>query len=279
MTWTYSDEYYKSYTRDTWNESAEGYAPMLRNLDRYTPAMLRRAALKPGERVLDVATGPGEPALAAAAAVGPQGRVVGIDLAERMVDLARKAAKERRADHAEFHTMDAEKLTFPDASFDAVLCRFGLQIVTDPDQAAREARRVLRPGGRLVATVWTTGEANPAIHSIIGPMLEYAEPDETGYLPTPYEMGASGQLAEVLRKAGFRDATEEVERQEQTFPSLDGYLAAILRGTPIGHSLSEEDEDVQRDVMRKTRENAMRWARPDGSLAMPSEARVVVGLA
>lgn len=275
MTWTYSDEYYKTYTRDTWNESAPEYAPVLRNLDLFNGDVMRHAQPRPGERVLDVATGPGEPAVTLARLVGPTGRVVGIDLAERMVDLARERAKAAQADNCEFHAMDAERLTLPDASFDLVTCRFGLQIVTDPDRAIAEAKRVLKPGGRLVATVWGPGERVPAIHVIIEPMLENAEPDENGYLPTPYEMGGPDELVGILTKAGFREAGEERVTREWVFQDEEQYLQSVLKGTPIGHSLSEEEPDVQKEVLRKTRANLQRWKRPDGTIALPAECVVV----
>lgn len=275
MTWTYSDEYYKNYTRDTWNESAPAYDPVLRNLDKFNADLLRHALPRSGERVLDVATGPGQPALSVAPLVGPAGRVVGIDLAERMVEVARARAKEAGLDNVEFRVMDAESLELPDASFDLVVCRFGLQIVTDPDRAIAEIRRVLKPGGRLVATVWGPGERCPAIHAIIGPMLENAEPDENGYIPTPYEMGGPDELVGILQKAGFRDAAEERVTHAWTFKDEEAYLDSTLKGTPIGHSLSEEEPDVQKEVLRKTRENLQRWKQPHGTLALPAECVVV----
>lgn len=278
MSWTYSEEYYKQYTRDTWNESAPHYRHLLRNLNQYTPPMLALAQVKPGERVLDVATGPGEPALTIAGAVGPSGSVLGIDLAERMVELAREQAKAQDRPNAEFRVMDAENLDLPDASFDLVVCRFGLQIVTDPDRAVAEAYRVLRPGGRIVATVWTGGEQNPHLHAVIGPMLEHAEPDENGYLPTPYEMGAPGELAGILQKAGFTKVREETHDRAATFASPQEYEEAFLKGSPVGHSLSEEPPEVQAEVLRKTRENVKRYTAADGTVRMPAQARVVLGV-
>lgn len=275
MTWTYTDEYYKTYTRDTWNESAPAYDPVLRNLDKFNNDLLRHAQPRPGERVLDVATGPGQPALSVAPLVGPTGSVLGIDLAERMVEVARSRAKAAGLENVEFRVMDAEGLDVPDASFDLVVCRFGLQIVTDPDRAIAEIRRVLKPGGRLVATVWGPGERVPAIHVIIGPMLENAEPDENGYLPTPYEMGGEGELVEILRKAGFRDAAEERVTHAWTFKDEEAFLEGALKGTPIGHSLSEEEPDVQKEVLRKTRANLQAWKQKDGTLALPAECVVV----
>lgn len=275
MSWTYTPEYYKSYTRDTWNESAAEYAPIRRNLDKWNAHLLARAAPKPGQRVLDVACGDGEPALSLARAVAPTGRVVGIDLSERMVGVAAERAGEERARNVDFQVMDAEKLEFADGSFDLVTCRFGLQIVTDPDAAIAEALRVLKPGGRLAATVWGPGEKCPAIHAIIGPMLEFAEPDETGYLPTPYEMGGPNELVEILAKAGFDGAKEERFTHDWEFKNEEAYFHTVLKGTPIGHSLSEEDEATQKEVLRKTKLNLKPWTKTDGSIAAPAEGVVV----
>lgn len=275
MTWTYTDEYYKQYTRDTWNESAEGYEPLERVLDAWNADLLRLAAPRPGERVLDVASGRGEPAMTLARAVGPAGRVLGVDLSERMVELARERAKRAGLANADFQVMDAESLDVPHASVDLVTCRFGLQIVTNPEAAIAEAFKALRPGGRIVATVWGPGERNPLIHAIIGPMLAFAEPDETGYLPTPYEMGGEGELTALLRKAGFAEALEERVTHPVAWGDEDEYFRMILKGSPIGHSLSEEDEDVQRQVMARTRENLQRLRQRDGTHRATGEAVVV----
>lgn len=275
MTWTYTEEYYKNYTRDTWNESAAEYAPVRRNLDKWNPHLLARAAAKAGQRILDVACGDGEPALSLARAVIPTGRVVGIDLSERMIGVCAERSREQRITNADFQVMDAEKLELPDGSFDLVTCRFGLQIVTDPDAAIKEMLRVLKPGGRLVATVWGPGERCPAIHTIIGPMLEFAEPDETGYLPTPYEMGGEGELVEILAKHGFEGAKEERFTHDWEFKNEEAYFHGVLKGTPIGHSLSEEDEATQKEVLRKTKLNLKQWTKPDGRIVAPAEGVVV----
>jgi len=275
MTWTYSEEYYKNYTRDTWNESASEYAPIRRNLDKWNPHLLARAAPRAGQRVLDVACGDGEPALSLARGVAPNGKVIAIDLSERMIGVACERAKDERLSNVDFQVMDAEKLTLSDGSFDLVTCRFGLQIVTDPDASIREIFRVLKPGGRLVATVWGPGERCPALHTIIGPMLEFAEPDETGYLPTPYEMGGEHELTEILTKAGFEGAKEERFTHDWEFPSEEAYFHGVLKGTPIGHSLSEEDEPTQKEVLRKTKLNLKPFTKTDGSIRAPAEGVVV----
>src|SRR6266550_2963312 len=157
--WKYSDDSYRDYTRTAWNESAQKYTKLLRNLEPYGFDLLARVDPKVRERCLDIATGPGEPAMSLARMVGPDGKVVGIDLSE-------------------------QKMDFPDESFDLAVSRFGFQIFTNPEAVARETYRVLAPKGRIGVAIWSTAERASAIHAVVGPMLEFAEPDETGYLPT-----------------------------------------------------------------------------------------------
>jgi SAM-dependent methyltransferase len=275
MPWKYTDEYYREYTRTTWNESAEAYVGLMKNLEPFRSDLVARLDPQPGERVLDMGTGPGEPAITIARLVGPSGHVTGIDLSENMVSIAQRVATARGERNVVFRTMDCGDLKLADGSFDAVVSSFGFQIFTDPEAAAKEALRVLRPGGRIAVSVWSTGDRVPWIHAIIGPMLEYAEPDETGYIPTPYETGGPGEMVAFLERAGFRDTHEERRQHSFRFDDEAAYLGAILKATPIGHSLSEEPEETQKEVLRKTRENLQAWRVSEG-LSIPGEAVIVL---
>lgn len=278
MTWEYTDEYYKQYTRETWNESASYYEAVQRNTDLWNPPLLKAASPRPGQHVLDLATGLGEPAISLARAVGPEGGVLGVDLAEEMIAHATERAKRAGVENLRLEIMDAEALELDDASMDLVTSRFGIQIFTNPEKALEEAVRVLRPGGRLAATVWVSpGERSPAIDIFIAPMLTFAEPDETGYLPTPYEMGGPGELRELFEAAGLTKVTEATHRDTWTYKDTDEFYEATLKGTPIGHSLWEEDEDVQASVMKTVEEELPVYVQADGSVRLPAEALVVAG--
>lgn len=272
--WTYSEEYYKDYTRTSWNEAAEKYGKILPHLAPYGYDLLARVDPKVRERCLDVATGPGEPAMTMARMVGPEGKVTGIDLSQRMVDLAATIATERRIPNVEFRMMDAEKMDFPDETFDVVVSRFGFQIFTGPEGVAKEAHRVLAPKGRLGLTVWSTAEKATALNAVVEAMLQFAEPDETGYLPTPFELGGPGEMTKLLEGAGFHDAREEPKTHTMAFKNADEYMEIIVDGTPLGHSLREEEPAVQRKILARTRENLLPWRTRKG-IEMPCEAVIV----
>jgi SAM-dependent methyltransferase len=277
MPWKYTDDYYREYTRTTWNESATAYVGLMRNLEPFRGDLVARLAPRQGERILDLGTGPGEPAITIANEVGASGHVTGVDLSENMVAIAQQVATSRGLGNVDFLAMDCGDLKFPDSSYDAAVSSFGFQIFTDPEGAAREAFRVIRPGGRIAVSVWSTGDKVPWIHAIIGPMLEHAEPDETGYIPTPYETGGPGEMVAFLESAGFRNAVEARRRYPLHFADEAAYLEVLLKATPIGHSLSEEPESVQKEVLEKTRRNLRQWKTPEG-LSIPGEGVIVSAL-
>lgn len=272
--WKYTDESYRDYTRKTWDESSTAYPKLLRHLEPYGFDLLARVDPKIRERCLDIATGPGEPAMSIARMVGPDGKVTGIDLSEKMVELATRIAKGRRIPNVEFRVMDAEKMDFPDETFDLVTSRFGFQIFTNPESVAREAHRVLGPKGRIGVTVWSTAEKATAIHAVVGPMLEFAEPDETGYLPTPYELGGPGEMVKLFEGEGFHEAKEERKTHIMAFQDEDQYIEVFVEGTPLGHSIREEDPPVQKKILARTRENLRQWRTRKG-IEIPCECVIV----
>lgn len=278
MSWEYTDEYYREYTRTTWNESAGRYPGVMGRLAPFRAALVEDLRARPGETVLDLGTGPGEPALTIGTQVAPSGRVVGIDLSERMVEIARSTARDRGVRNVEFRVMDSSQLQLDDVGFDGVVSSFGFQIFTDPAAAAHEARRVLKPDGRIALSIWSTGDRVPFLDAIVAPMLEHAEPDENGYIPTPYETGGPGEMVALLEASGFRSARESRRAFRLAFASPEEYLEVLLRGTPIGHSLGEEDTGVQQQVLRATRTNLERFRTPEG-IVLPAEAVFVTARA
>ena len=196
-----------------WSKWTEWNARCMRPVREW---LYQAIQLAPGMRVLDLASGTGQPALTLAERVGPSGSVIATDLSPEMLAVAERRAREAGLTNIEFRTMDAEALDFPDASFDAVTCSYGLMFCPDPARAVAEIRRVLRPGGRLALAVWDEPARNPYFSTIgkaVAPILQNPPPDPKA--PGQFRLAPSGELEAVLEAGGFRDF--EVALVESTF--------------------------------------------------------------
>src|SRR4051794_36542068 len=175
-----------------------------------TARMLRLADPRPGERVVDLACGPGGTGMAAAPLVAPGGDVVLSDVAPEMVEIAAGRARRAGLGNVSARVLDLEAIDEPDGSFDVALCREGLMLVGDPGQAAAEIRRVLRPGGRAAIAVWAAAEHNPWLGLIAGSLsAALGQPVPPPGTPHPFSLGAPGQLEAVLSGAGLTDVRVE----------------------------------------------------------------------
>jgi SAM-dependent methyltransferase len=201
---------YKNAQREQWNKDGAAWRRWNPTLDRWygeaTRQMLDLARIRPGQRILDIAAGAGEPSVSAAERVGPGGHVLATDISEGIVELARQVAHDRGLGQIETRVMDGEKLDLPDASFDAVLCRLGLMYMPHPVTALREWRRALRPGGRVAVVVFSTPDRNGwgAVPASIIRRRAQLPPPVAGQ-PGPFSLGAAGVLEGVFRQAGFDD--------------------------------------------------------------------------
>jgi len=199
---------YKNAQREQWNKDGAAWRRWNPTLDRWygepTRRMLDLARIRPGQRILDVAAGAGEPAVSAAERVGPHGYVLATDLSEGIVELARQVALERGLAQVETRAMDGEALDLPAASFDAVLCRLGLMYMPHPVTALREWRRVLKEGGRVAVVVFSTPDRNPwgAVPASIIRRRAQLPPPAPGQ-PGPFSLGDPGVLEDAFRRAGF----------------------------------------------------------------------------
>ena len=175
-----------------------------------TDAILEAARIRPGMRVLDLASGVGDPALSIAAAVGPSGNVTATDLGRGMLSLAEDLARAKCLTNIEFGEADAESIPFPDESFDAVTCRFGVMFFPDQVRALKECRRVLKPGGRVALVAWGKKD-QPFFTATAGIVMKYVSvPPPDPDLPNMFMFGEPGRLKRTLEDAGFADVHEEV---------------------------------------------------------------------
>ncbi|HKE37793.1 MAG TPA: class I SAM-dependent methyltransferase [Candidatus Baltobacteraceae bacterium] len=175
-----------------------------------TEALRDAANIAPGQSVLDLATGSGEPALTFARVVSPSGRVVGTDVSEGMLVVAREFARREGIQNIEFAYADAEQLPFDDGAFDAVTSRMGVMFFIDLERSLNEIHRVLRPGGRVAFAAWGPMSDTSMFSACLEPFVRRASPpDPPPGAPHPQRFAASGTLSTALRKAGFSSVAEE----------------------------------------------------------------------
>ena len=235
-------------------------------------------APRPGERVLDLAAGPGDTGFLAAPRLAPGGRLVTSDVAPEMLSAAQRRAAELGLEGVEFRVEDAAALSFADRSFDGILCRWGLMLVPDVAAAASEIARVLRPGGRIALAVWTAPEENdwmtaPGRSALELGLVERPDP----HAPGPFRLADDGAVEAALAPAGL--TVEVVEDVHLTWraDSFDEWWD-VARDT--SRMLSTLLDRVGPEEARAVRDGAERrlgrWLAADGSVAVPGVARVAL---
>lgn len=242
-----------------------------------TERLLAVVALSRGDRVLELACGPGGTGLAAADQVGPDGEVVISDVAEAMATIAGQRAAARGLGNVATAVLDIEAIEQPDESFDAVLCREGLMFAVAPDQAVGEIFRVLRPGGRAAASVW----APPADNPWLGEMLDAASavigmPMPPPGVPGPFSL-ADADLGALLTAAGFADVEVEDVPVPHRTGSFEEYwsLTSDLAG-PLASLLAGLDEETVSAIQDRVRAAFAAYT-TDAGLDIPGVSRMVSG--
>lgn len=216
------------------------------------------AALEPGMRVLDVASGSGQPAFRAAERVGRGGRVVGIDISPRMVELSSRRAAAEGIGWLEIREGDAERLPFADESFDAVTCACGLMLFPNAVGAVAEMRRVLKRGGRYAIAVWDEPSKSTFMTlagSALATAFPPAPPDPNA--PSGFRFSRPGALESVLREGGFTDPVVESLPMPIEFASTDEYWDVFVEmAAGIREKLGQLGEGDRRRIRAQVDESA-----------------------
>lgn len=238
--------------------------------------MLDLANLRAGSRVLDVAAGTGEQTIRAAQRVGPSGYVLATDVSASMLNLAAEAIRDAGLSNVETRVMDAANIDLEADSFDAVICRQGLMLFPERDKALVGMRRVVKPGSRVVALVWSSAEKNP-YH-----WLPLAIARRVGNIPSPgpevpgmFTLGEPSILEALLRTAGFLEVFIQVVPLRRRFASV----AEAVRGmqSPILEQLTAKLSDTEREQVRvEVEQEFNRFQGPTG-VEFPAELLIAVG--
>ena len=216
--------------------------------------LLTIAALRPGERVLDVACGTGVVARLASPLVGAAGTVAGVDINPGMLAVARSTTPPGTL--IDWHEADAEAMPLPDASFDAVLCQMGLQFMPDRGAALREMRRVLAPGGRLVLNL---PGPTPELFGILGEALaRHLGAQAAGFVHLVFSLHDTAELEELISGAGFRDVAVRAGTSELRLPAPGEFLWQYVRGTSLAGVVAPMNDgrraSLERDVVARWKE-------------------------
>lgn len=246
----------KERERNNWALAAEGWRRRDKILRKgsapVTKRMLELSGITSGARVLDIASGTGEPAITAAKIVGSSGMVVGTDLVDEMLTVARENAEREGLKNIDFHCIDAEKLTFSDSSFDAVTLRWGLMFMPRPQDCLASAHRILKHDGRITLACWCAQEKNPFVGVLLETLEKYMDvPTSPLGSPGIFAFADQGRLRDSLVEAGFRDIVLE-EMEIDVIEVKDGlaYWEAISDlAAPVMALVGELEASIRSDYI------------------------------
>ena len=267
--------------RQDWNRVAPAWEKwdqlLERNLAFVNYRLIGDARLRFGQNVLDIGCGTGYPALLAAQVVGSTGKVLGLDLAEEMLVVARRKAHSLGVANVTFQTADATTLQIATDSYDAVISRFCLMFLPDIHKAMNEIARLLKPKGYFAAAVWSSADKNPFLRIPMDVLKRFiALPPPEPEQPGLFRLAKPGELAGIAERIGLQDITDEEVRGEAPFESADEYLASLMDMAAPLQSLFNKLSSSQRDEAQSEIKRAADGYRRGNKIFLPIAVRIVV---
>lgn len=227
-----ADDTVKSELRSTWESAAPGWAKwehvFTASLSSATDALIDMAGIRPGMRILDLACGAGSQSIQAAKRVGANGTVVASDISGTMLEHVRRNAAREGLQNIETLECAADELDETQAPFDASICRLGLMLFPSPPKALEAVRRVLKPGARFAALVFTTPANNPFMAQPMAILLRHAgkSPPAPGQ-PGIFALGATGLLEDLMKDNGFAGVETKIVSARLALPSASDALRLL----------------------------------------------------
>ena len=265
----------------SWNKSSHQWKQwdelIMDFLKPYGDEIIRKLHLKDTHVVLDVAGGTGEPGLTIASKL-TKGRVIITDLADDMLVVAHENAKKRGIENVEFSACDVTELPFDDNTFDAISCRMGFMFFPDMLMAVKEMKRVLKPGGRIAASVWDAPEKNfwiTALTKVIHQYMEFDMPPPGG--PGMFRCAEPGLMTSLFKQAGLKNIMDKEVSGTLNCYTADTYWSYISTAsqTAVG-ALSLLDNQTREKVKTDVYE-AIHQRYPEGKVFVESAALVISG--
>jgi ubiquinone/menaquinone biosynthesis C-methylase UbiE len=271
--------------REEWTAAAPGWSQYQEELSSPTRSITERliemAAIRPGQKVLDLACGTGDPAFSIAKIVGENGSVLGLDITTSMLEAARTLTTKNGVKNVEFRLIQSElDLGIKDESFDAAICRHGLMYMPEPVTTLKVLYRTLKRGGRIAVSTWGSPERAAAFGVPLGTILRHVQlphPDPTA--PGPFAISNQEALADMLKGAGFSEvrsvAFETSVNEAQTaeaywdlMSATAGPLVALLASLP-----TETYRAIREDFI-----NTLGTMFPNGPVKLGGEMLVAAGI-
>ncbi|WP_455244598.1 class I SAM-dependent methyltransferase [Petrachloros mirabilis] len=263
-----------------WNRVAEGWEKWDHFFEVQMACLNHRivadARIRQGMKVLDLGSGTGYPAILAAQTVGASGSIVGMDLAEQMLDVAKRKARSLGLSGIVFRAGDVTTLPFEAQSFDAVTSRFCLMFLPDIPKAAAEIARVLKPGGWVAAAVWAPPEKNPPLGlsmAAIRRVVDLPPPDPTA--PGIFRLATAGDLAGLFEQAGLVDSMDQEFLSEWSYESEEEYYRSVVElAAPIQNLMAQLSSGQLRQVKQLIFEGFVSFRR-EHRIILPITVRMV----
>lgn len=268
---------------DGWEHAAAGWGRRAQRVrDWGMPVstwMIEQLSLQPGQRLLELAAGPGDTGFLAAELIAPGGTLISSDATEGMLEVARQRAGDLDLSSVklEFKQLEIEWIDLPTASVDAILCRWAYMLTVDPEAGMREARRVLAPGGRIAVAVWDGPEANPWATIPTDALIQggYIEPIDRAVSAGIFSLADPQRLQEMLEEAGFVDVLVESIDLTRAYDRFDKFWDESLELSPsLSVALERLTGEQREDVRRRAAALAQPFTESDGAAHLPGVSLV-----
>ena len=268
---------YRAASLQNWSAVAPDWGELADRIDQQLrPAadwIIDAVAPRPGDRVLELAGGPGTLSILIAERVSPDGSVLHSDFSEEMVKVAWKRFESEGVGDIESRVMDAEQIDLPDASMDVVVCRMGYMLMADPAAALRESARVLAAGGRVALAVWTDAPSNPWVSLPMQAVAtELNAPPPPPDAPGLWSLGDRQRVEGLLRDAGLNEIRIEILDGSAEYESAEQWLAATKRlAGPLKALFANLEQPAREAIERRVLEQARPFEQSDGRIVMPQQ--------
>jgi ubiquinone/menaquinone biosynthesis C-methylase UbiE len=237
--------------------------------------LIAAAEIAPGQRVLDLASGAGQPAFAISALLGASSEIVATDLLPEMLRGAQRRAAASALANLRFAIADMQALPFAAAAFDRATCRFGIMFVPDAGRALGEVRRVLRPGGRAAFMVWGARADTTMFRIVVGAAERILGRDPDEDMAAVFRFAAPGSLSALFAQAGFARIEERELRLEGAAPADAPFWRPQLEMS-VGPRLERADQATRRALEAEVASGFAAEAR-DGRCRLLAHVRIVTG--